>query len=92
MKYVLTQQTKDFIKAVCADEARAESIIAKAEAVFNAEQSNCHFDIGEMEHGMSRNFATIFLCRFASCEDVKEDWELTADEIDSLDQEKKLAA
>lgn len=92
MKYVLTQQTKDFIKAVCADEARADSIITKAEAVFNAEQDDCTFTLGEMKRGISRNWVTIFLSRIASCKYVKEDWELTADEIDSLDQEEQLAA
>ena len=92
MKYVLTQQTKDFIKAVCADEARAESIITQAETIFNAEQDDCTFDIGEMKVGISRNWATIFLSRYVSCKYVKEDWELTDDEIDSIDQEKKLAA
>ena len=92
MKYVLTQQTKDFIKAVCADEARAESIIAQAETIFNAEQDDCTFDIGEMKVGISRNWATIFLSRYVSCKYVKEDWELTDDEINSIDQEEKLAA
>lgn len=92
MKYVLTQQAKDFIKSMCSDSARAESIISQAEAVFNAEQLDCAFNIGEMQDGYSRNWASIYLSRIASCKYVKEDWELTAEEIESIGSEEKLAA
>ena len=91
MKYVLTQQTKDFIKSMCADNDRAESIIHKAEVIFNAEQDDCTFDIGEMKDGISRNWVTIFLSRIASCKYIKEDWELTQAEIDSIGKEKQAA-
>lgn len=92
MKYVLTQQAKDFVKSMCADSARAESIIEKAESIFNAEQDSCHFDIGMMKDGCSQNWVTLFLSRLASCKYVKEDWELSADEIAEIGAEEKLAA
>lgn len=92
MKYVLTQQAKDFIKSMCADADRAESIIAKAETIFNAEQNDCSFNIGEMKDGYATNWASIFLTRIASCKYVKEDWELTSDEIAEIGTEEKLAA
>lgn len=93
MKYVLTQQVKDFIKSMCPNEKRANEIIEFASNVFNSEQSSCHFIIGRMsEETQYSNYAHLFLSRKESCEEVAEDWELTDEEIDSIGTEEKIAA
>lgn len=92
MKYVLTQQAKDFIHSVVKTPERAQEIIEKTEVIFNSEQREARFSLGELKvDGWTRAFAQIVLQR-SDCAELVEDWQLSAEEIDSIGAEEKLAA
>lgn len=92
MKYVLTQQAKDFIRSVVKTPERAKEIIEKTELVFNNEQKEAYFTLGELKvNGWTCGSARISIERFNNTVEV-EDWALTPEEIDSIGTEEKLAA
>lgn len=92
MKYVLTQQAKDFICSVVKSPERAKEIIEKTELVFNNEQKEARFSLGELNiDGWTRAFAQFVLQR-PGCAELVEDWQLSAEEINSIGTEEKLAA
>lgn len=92
MKYVLTQQAKDFICSVVKSPERAKEIIEKTELVFNNEQNEAFFSLGELKvNGWTCGSARISIERFNNTVEV-EDWALTPEEIDSIGTEEKIAA
>ena len=91
MKYVLTQQAKDFIFSVVKSPERAKEIIKKAEICFNNEMDYVDFLLGDMKKGsMSVCTAKIFLNRYFCAKQV-EDWQLSDEEIDSIGDAKLSA-
>ena len=92
MKYVLTQQAIDFICSVVKSPERAKEIIEKTELVFNNEQKEAYFTLGELKvNGWTCGIAHISIERFNNTVEV-EDWALTSEEINSIGAEEKLDA
>ena len=90
-KYVLTEEGKKFVRSVAQTPDRAEEIIKKAEICFNNEMEYVDFLLGDMKKGsMSVCTAKIFLNRYFCAKQV-EDWQLSDEEIDSI-EDAKLAA
>ena len=90
-KYVLTNQAKDYIRSVVKSPERAEEIIKKTEICFNNDQSSVNFSLGDFKvDGICIGSSYIFLARIQSTIEV-EDWQLSDEEIDSI-EDAKLAA
>ena len=95
MKYVLKPEAKTFLRNVISDHYRFEEICFKAEAIFNAEQDECSFEIGRLyrrKDGRRDYFdsrAWLTLKRESMCDEVKESWELSDKEIDDLADDKE---
>lgn len=92
MKYVLTQQAKEFIRSIVKSPERAQEIIEKTEVIFNSEQRDARFSLGELKvNGWTSAYAQITLERL-NCAKRVEDWQLSSEEIDSIGTEEKIAA
>ena len=72
MKFILKDQTVEYIRRECPNPERAEEIIRKAELVFNCEQSTCSFGTSKMQGDFGYNFSCIFLDRSTSCDRIEE--------------------
>lgn len=97
MKYVLKPEAKTFLRNVISDHYRFEEICRKAEAVFNAEQDRCSFEIARLHDEFFSNsfldsYAEVTLKRESMCDEVKEAWELTDEEINGINDSEKAAA
>lgn len=90
-KFVLTNRAKDYIRSVVKSPERAEEIIKKTEICFNNDQSSVNFSLGDFKvDGICIGSSYIFLARVQSTIEV-EDWQLSDEEIDSI-EDAKLAA
>lgn len=94
MKYVLKEEAKAFLRRVISDHFRYEEICRKAEAVFNAEQDRCSFEIARLHDEFFSNsfldsYAEVTLKRESMCDEVKEAWELSDKEIDGTSDNKE---
>lgn len=97
MKYVLKAEARSFLRSVISDHFRYEEICRKAEAVFNAEQDRCSFEIARLhEDGFNNSYldsyAEVTLRRESMCAEIKELWELTDEEINGINDSEKAAA
>ena len=97
MKYVLKEEAKVFLRRVISNKYRYEEVCRKAEAIFNSEQDYCRFEIDRFSNdesgmGIWDCSATVYLQRKSACEEVKEPWELTDEEINGINDSEKAAA
>lgn len=89
-KYVLTDEAKEFVRKVAPTPERAQELIAKAETVFNCEQTDFSATCRKLKsnYGKWDGAYCYLVMNRSDCAELTDvdDWPLTDDEITAIDQ------